>query len=321
MKKRLNIMFFGICFLAAILAEAYCLLWLEGNLFSLVGISMIVLINGYLLMDAIKSSIKHHIEHVKFYTDHVLREETERWNERYNELINLQKATYSATKKNTVVMSEQMKDILLKLEAADHRKELQRMIELLKKSLEGQKNALNMELHYNKEYTKQLLEAIREESSKTELTKQLSDILKLLEDNNKLLGSGIVTLDSIKQIQDLEPESYAKEKAKKDYFVEDEYDSEQEAAAEEDFKLPDGPEQESGAAYESISESDDKGNQGDAVTFEKESPEFQDNEKEPGLSPFYSEKPEQEIKVKPLYSDPNKNLSADEIASLFASLG
>jgi hypothetical protein len=108
------------------------------------------------------------------------------------------------------------------------------MTELQKKSLEGQKNALNLEINYNKENTKQLIKVLREESSRIN-PKELN-----------LLQESSILKNSILENSGIELPMQGKE---------------------EEITLPEAP------------------------------------------------------AVVPLYDDPNKALTPDEIASLFASFG
>ncbi len=259
MAKRINIIFFGLCFIAALMGEAYCIVILEGDLFSTVCIGFVVLITGYLFMDSIRSKLVHSRDSGKFYIDHVLQEENDRWNEKYNELVNLQKATYTATKKNAAMLELQFDNIQIRQETIENNivRELHKMVELQKKALEGQKNALNLEINYNNENAKQLMQAIREESIKDSLQEHVSKILDLLESNHELM----------KELKNLPINSEINENA-----------------PELSWPLKEEPEPE-------------------AVDFS--------DEEETVATP----------KVIPLYTDPNKNLTSDEIAELFASAG
>lgn len=260
MAKRINIIFFGLCFIAALIGEAYCIIILKGDLFSTVCIGFVVLITGYLFMDSIRSKLIQSRESGKFYMDHILQEENDRWNEKYNELVNLQKATYTATKKNTAMLEQQFDKIQTRQEAIANNivRELQMVIDLQKKAMEGQKNALNLEINYNKENTKQLMQVLREESEKASFQEQLSKILELLEDNHELM----------KELKNLPINSEINENA-----------------PELSWHLNEEP--------------------------EPEAVEFLEEEELVAATP----------KVVPLYTDPNKNLTADEIAELFASAG
>ena len=245
MKNRLNTLFFGLCFLGAVIGETYCLLYLKGDLFSTIGIGFVVLITGYLFMDSIRSNIKKSMDRAKQYAEGVLEEGTKKWDERYTEMLNLQKATYSVTKKNSTLITEQIQELLLRLETLENNqiKELQRVAMIQKKSLEGQKNALNLDIQYNKENTKLLIDAIKEEEKNSDLKIKLTRILELLEENNQLLRTGNV----------------------------------------------------------------------------KNASKLLHNEEEPEALDFENTDKLHDIKITPLYEDPNKNLSTDEIAALFAS--
>lgn len=347
MKKRMNIIFFGLCFLAALIAEAYCFQVLNGEWISTAGISIVVIITGYLFMDAVRSIIKTNIESLKFYTDRNLREETERWSERYTEMANLMKATYTATKKNTATISEQINKVLFLLQERENNSinERQMLIDLQKKSMEGQKNALNMEIHYNKENTKQLIEAIKAEGNQTEVLAHLTKILQLFDVNNDLLKNYIDKLSSQLENSHLSYNDYAvhtedsdtKEHGyrNEDYDIED-YDIDNYEDQKMGFKedITENDMEEEYYPNENIQKEtlEDSGSDKDIVSdikSEEDSfptdlinndPELQENKEEPGFNAFYSEEAENK-NVKPLYGDPNKALTADEIAALFASAG
>lgn len=197
MKKRINTLFFGLCFIAAILIEAYCIQILKGNLFSTFALGIVVMITGYLFMDTIRSRVKKSEEAAKFYVDHLLSNEAEKWNERYTELLNLQKASYTATKKNTVLLNKQFEDVLFKIETLEdiNAKAQQKIMELQKKVMEGQKNALNLQINYGIDNTKQIIEILRDEVKSMDTKDQLSNILSLVESNNSEL------LEYINQMQ------------------------------------------------------------------------------------------------------------------------
>ncbi|MDF2942845.1 MAG: hypothetical protein K0S01_1703 [Herbinix sp.] len=233
MKKRLDIIFFSICFLTALIAETYCIQVLEGDLFSVVGIGVVVLITGYLLMDSIRSKWVKSNEQLKYYLGHVYSEETEKWNERYTEILNMQKATYTATKKNTAMLSGQLEEVVLRLETLEtnNAKSLQKLIELQMKSLEGQKNGLNLELNYNKENTKQLIKVLREESNRFDLKEDLAKILLSLEENNIILKERISSFVTTKNEFDSEIGT-----RRETGFVQDFFDSGEENLTEDIYK-------------------------------------------------------------------------------------
>jgi hypothetical protein len=300
MKKRLNIMFFSICFLAALLAETYCIQVMEGDLFSVVGIGIVVLISGYLLMDSIRSKLANSSENVKYYVDRIYSEEAEKSTERYTEQVNIQKATYTATKKNTAMLSEQFEEVVSRLEALEmnNAKSFQMLIDLQLKALEGQKNALNLEIKYNKENTNQLMKALREEGNRFDLKEELSKILSCLEENNSLLKNQEISVGT--RNNETKDQNFYEELDTVDQIdAEDLEENTSETSWDEPlwsegFKLDEIPVEESSLELPSWSEH----------------PQAQDEI-------AATETPT----VVPLYDDPNKALTADEIAALFASFG
>lgn len=122
MKKRMNTIFFGSCFIVAIILETYGMIVWNGNLFSTISLSIVVLITGYLFMDSIRSRLKQSSEEAKLYFDSALAEESEKHSERHTEIVNLQKAAYTATKKSTVLLNEQFSEVLTRLEALEENK-------------------------------------------------------------------------------------------------------------------------------------------------------------------------------------------------------
>lgn len=294
MKKRINIIFFSICFLAALMAEAYCFLVLDGDLISVIGIGLVVLIVGYLLLDSIRGEWKHSSQKVLFYLEQLYCNEKEKWDERYTEILNLHKASYTATKKNSLMINDRFEELQKKLSTMEKSNTLalQRISELQRKIMEGQKNALNIEVNYNKENTKLLVKTLREECSKLNQDDQISLIVSLLQHNQELLmeKSGDQRRGAV----------YAEEDALEfdtDFMElnQDEVDpySEKEEVDDE-IEL----------GYEETEESNN----------EIEQPVEQGLESEVEMDQVNQE-------IKPLYEDPNKALTTDEIASLFASYG
>jgi hypothetical protein len=295
MKNRMSIIFFGVCLLAALLGEEYCIQNLNGDLFSTLGIGLVVLIMGYLFLDSIRSNIRQRRDKAQFYLDRFVKEMTEKWSERYTELTNIQKATYSVTKKNTQEISKQFEDILLRLEDMENNNMnmLQILLELQKKSMEGQKNALNMQIHYGKENTKQLITAIRAEENKNDGSKQRSDILYLLKENNELLKNALDRIDNCNRYK------YSNEDIKMNApepmtSRQEELESEADPPSENELEI-----------HAEIPQPEDGSN----LLAQEAADQTEENIKSEGVF------------VKPLYDDPNKNLSAEEIAALFASAG
>ncbi len=402
MKKFLNSSFFGVCFLAALLAEAFFIRVGTGNLFSVVGIGIVALITGYLLIDAIKTGLDKRINDAKNYFDQIYKEETEKSNERFTEESNLHKATYTALKKNAVLMSQHAEEMLERLETLENNmaRALSTMTDLQKKAMEGQRNALNFEINYNKENTKRLIQTLREENNRADMNELLIKLLSSMERNNELLENQLSTIKNIsfelpsentekknnqteevveidwKDIAEQEAESYTStewdsdikepvvdnltetgwdleaelmlgnitegweistdsdEADKEDALVSaEEYGSEEPIAIEPDARtISEAPQEEA-----VIDHWDEIGSElNDLIgswNIEENAPEAEaaeEAEQEPEavqiaeemMNTSEAQAPEpSKPSITPLYSDPNKNLTADEIAALFASFG
>ncbi len=258
MKKKLNIIFFGLFFMGSAVAEAYFIQTGSKDYISVVGIGAVLLISGYLLMDSIRSKLAEQGRNIRDYVDRMYQEETQRRNEQLTELINLQKATYTASKKNTAEITARLGELLERVELLEeHRgKALERLEVLQKKSLEGQKNSLNLEINYHKEHTKQLISALKETGNQEETRELLDKIKQCIEKSTEELQ---------KELQNIKaPDSIL--------------------SKEEELISEAGELTEAGGNDEAGQVSLGSG-------------------------------------IVPLYDDPNKALSADEIAKLFASAG
>lgn len=348
MKKILNSSFFGICFLASIIAEAYFIRIGTDNLFSVAGIGIVTLIVGYLLIDSIRSGINRRIEEVKFYLDQNHREDTEKRIERYTEESNLQKATYTAMKKNTIIMSQQFEEMTERLEALENNtsRALSMMIELQKKSLEGQKNALNLEINYNRDNTKQLIQALKEESSRMDTSELFTKILDRMEKYSELVEH---QLDSMKNISFTVPKEH---NAEESVITEDVVEIDWNDIADKEAENITTTEWDGDMGEPVVDNLTESGWDLDAelmlgnnitdgweVAAEAKAP-TEENAPEDEL-PIEAEPESEAVKIAeeminsdeaeapveskspvvPIYNDPNKSLSADEIAALFANYG
>ena len=314
MRKKINIIFLSLCFIAAIVAEIYFIRMEGNNVFSVAGTGIVILITGYLLLDSIRNKMKQITKGIQFYLDQYFQETKSRQDERYTEVSSLWKATYTATKKNSAMLSEQYEELFRKMDRLEENtaKELQNITSLLIKSLEGQKNSLNYEIHHNKENTKYLIKAIREDKNRTENMELLEKLLSSAERSNELLEAQIEGINQMKQLL-LEPtkpvvtENIVKEPETLPgiEILEDENET-----APQSKELVDEPEiLIEGHALEGVevNQSGDNPEQKDSVSV----PDLQDDNQVQADSST----------ITPIYDDPNKNLSADEIASLFASFG
>ncbi|MDF2905726.1 MAG: hypothetical protein K0R34_1047 [Herbinix sp.] len=371
MKKILNTPFFSLCFLGSVIAEAYFIQAGEGSLFSVIALGIVVLITGYLCMDSIRSSLLEGGKKIRLYIDQMYREDMERWNERFNELQNLQKATYTATKKNTATLSEQMEELLDRIEVLEgnNTKALNKLIELQKKALEGQKNALGLEINYNKENTKQLIKVINETGNQAETQELLNKIIEQLENSTQVLQNGLQNMNVTAQTpmissQHIESGWHMNTEAKVENLTETGWDVDAEVEledtligwksdaepiieeidngwdinTEQSFNTvwsTDALQEESedevalGSAWDSIDEDLNNLIQGlGNETLDEKTSDFIPSEEEETIPEVVDtidepveESQQQKPEIKPLYDDPNKALSADEIAALFASFG
>lgn len=313
MRKWLNTLFFGSCFITSLILEMYCILIFEGNPISASALGIVVLITGYLFMDSIRSWIIKSSNDMKFYYDHIMKEEMERWNERYSEINNLQKATYTATKKTAALLADHMEEVLNRLDALEDKndKALQRILGLQKKSLEGQKTALNLEINYNKENTNRILEALSSDDT-AELRDRMDYIISLLESNSEQMkeytGPAAKIAPVIPQVTmpagGFIEDSFEDREAETDHDTTNSYIMDNEAIESDvtDSAGMDSYHLESDIDFENTSATaplePDTEAEGSNISEEENSP-----------------------KITPLYEDPNKALSADEIAALFASFG
>lgn len=265
MKKKLNVIFFGICLMASILLEGYCFIVLDGEPVSTIGIGIIVLIMSYLLLDSIREQIILGSRNARVILEQIYYEDSEKWNERCMEVINLQKATYTATKKNTVMLEDKLDRIITAQEQLNQEtlSTLQYIANLQEKFLEGQKNALNIEVNYNNKNTKLLLETFQEEIRRLDNKDQLAVLINLFEQ---------------KQVEGLKT---------RDKRTEDTIETEEMIEAE----------------------------------ITKDSEEFIKTE-DPIVTEDTVETEENVlVEIPKLYEDPNKALTADEIAALFSTYG
>lgn len=166
MKNKNSSMIFGIGFLIVILGEAYLLNMTQPHLLSIIGIGVLVVVTGYLFFDAIWEYFTSESRMKELLRQEEVRQESEKMDSRYTELINIQKATYTALKKSDIKRQEEMNELSASL--AEN-------IQLQKKIIEGQKKALSISIKYSKEHTKELIETI-EKSYKDNLLETVSTI-------------------------------------------------------------------------------------------------------------------------------------------------
>lgn len=118
-KNKLSIILFGLSFLIAVLGEAYLLNSPAQDLFSIIGIGIVVILTGYLWFDSVWDYIsKRNQKILQLWElwDEVRRQDAEKRDLEYTELLNIQKATYSALKKNIKKTEEDLNNIIILLE-------------------------------------------------------------------------------------------------------------------------------------------------------------------------------------------------------------
>ncbi|NLO09758.1 MAG: hypothetical protein GX129_07775 [Clostridiales bacterium] len=188
MKRKVSITLFGVSFLIAILGEAYLFNVSQPHIFSITGIGIVVILTGYLFFDSIWEHISSINKKKELLWEEMIRQDAEKWDSRYTELLNIQKATYTALKKSDTKLEEQLEELSIRLT---------QIIQLQNKAMEGQMKALNIAVNYSKEHTKELIEAIKEEGKVNESNKEKaeSEIKPLYDDPNAAL-----TADEIAQL-------------------------------------------------------------------------------------------------------------------------
>lgn len=154
MRGKVSIILFGISFLVAVLGEAFILNVSSPHLFSILGIGIVVILTGYLFFVSIWEHIASNNRKKELLWEDIRRQDEDKWNSRYTELSNIQKATYTALKKSELKIEEQIKEL------SDR---LTQIIQLQNKQIDGQMKALNISVNYSKEHTKELIEAIKQE--------------------------------------------------------------------------------------------------------------------------------------------------------------
>lgn len=182
MKSKLSIILFGISFLIAILGEAFLLNVPNPDIFSIIGIGIVVILTGYLWFDSIWEHISSRNKKIMKLWEEARRQEAEKWESQYTELLKIQKATYSALKKSIIKMED----------------DLNQIIQLQNKMIEGQIKGLNISVNYGREHSKEIIEAIKKECEGINYEKQLKEIISLLQSYQDYTDK-YITSDTIKK--------------------------------------------------------------------------------------------------------------------------
>lgn len=320
MDKKLNTLFFGSCFLAAFLGEAYCLLILKEPI-SIIALGIVVVITAYLFMDSIRSKVVKGIENLKFLVDKVHQEESEKWNDRYAQILNIQKATYGTIKKQNTLLNEQVERLQTKLIDLEnhHAKALQVISELQLKALEGQKNALNLNINYNRENTKQLINHFRENTNLliNHSNDNMNQLIKVLqEEGNKIESS--LKIEQIVVVLNKLNESMDK-LSEQTLNLLNQSNTSQESTAGKDLSEYREASINGFANENNVIENNEKSDviENNIIMEDKVEDNLEDNTEQEDIG---SDTITQDPVVVPIYDDPNKKLTPEEIAALFASV-
>ena len=111
MKEKTIILLFGLCFLISLLGEIYLLNASNPHAFSIIGIGIVVVLTGYLWIDSIWEYVSNIINKNKLMYEDLIKQENEKWEARYTELLKIQKATYVAVKKSVLKLQEEIKNL------------------------------------------------------------------------------------------------------------------------------------------------------------------------------------------------------------------
>mgnify|MGYP001005150041 FL=1 len=111
MKEKTLILLFGLCFLISLLGEIYLLNASNPHAFSIIGIGIVVVLTGYLWIDSIWEYVSNIINKNKLMYEDLIKQENEKWEARYTELLKIQKATYVAVKKSDLKLQEEIKNL------------------------------------------------------------------------------------------------------------------------------------------------------------------------------------------------------------------
>ncbi len=234
-KKKKNIIAIGGCFITTLLLQIYSIELVHVSILFPIGLGLLALIIGYFFMDAIRQYVEQDRMDDKFYLDHAIGHESEKWQECYTELLNMQKATYTATKKNTEYQLKQFEEVLLRLEALEKNQaaSLNKIIELQTKALEGQKKALNIEINHSKENVNKIMERLQEEPKQDVSSLQFEKLLSLEENNQKLFQDQLNRLVEIKDHLEVVEKVITQAPAPQRVFIDDYYQEEPVASDEQ----------------------------------------------------------------------------------------
>jgi len=310
--KKFNIsIFYILFFLAAVFLSAFVLLELREDYLAVLGSVAVLLISGYLLVDKLHEDILFFMSELQKGSKPSDEPEKEKLAPYLEEIQKIEKASYTAVKKNTLAGEDHYKELLYQMGQISDR--IQQLMLAAEKSAENvpgkqllqiqqqildqdtenyqyQNNALKAVVKYNKENAKQVADSVKANTHDLLLQSE-TDTDRILEGLH-LLGEQIIQLsmiqerinDKIDMIQETGIQSVVMEKEKE--------------------VLPDKPE----SAYKE-------------VLPDKPEPVYKEvlpEKPEPADIPVLQTTKEV---LPPSSADPNRSLSADEIAAMFAAAG
>lgn len=167
-KNKLSIMLYGLSFLIALLGEIYLMNVPKQDLFSIIGIGIVVILTGYLLFDTVWEHITHRNQNTMQLWIEQRIQESEKQDLIHKEMLNIQKATYVALKKGIKNTDEELEHII-------------KLMDELKD------NNLNTTIsdEYLTKHAREVIEAIREICSGNNYEEQLKEIINLLNSYNE----------------------------------------------------------------------------------------------------------------------------------------
>jgi len=217
--KKFNIsIFYILFFLAAVFLSGFVLLELREDFLAVLGSIAVLLISAYLLIDKLHEDILFYLSELKNGTKTTDETEKEKLAPYLDEIQKIEKATYTATKKNAIASEDHYKDLLIQVNRISD--ELQQLMQATEKGVENvpgkqliqiqqqildqdaenyryQTNALKAIVKYNKENAKQIAENANSNAQNI-LKQSETDTDRILEGLH-LLGEQVVQLSMIQE--------------------------------------------------------------------------------------------------------------------------
>lgn len=321
-KKRMVLIGFALFFLALLVGEAYCLL--RGDLISILGVGVVLLIIAYLLLDAILDYIKGEPEAEmlpgmdweygqmeKLLSGQVKEEEKEEEPEQESEAERLQKAMYVLQKKSFEVLQKELQASRAQ-EAAAISELKEELSMLIKAEIKYERDNTSQIVNENRRQLKRLAQDLVQSNPAPQeqvpvipesyqealdrLTQQVEQIVELLQERPVVVAASAAPTEPMESMayMDMEPEA-------EEIPIIPEFEEEVNVEPMVEDLMPEiGLEPEEELTEEDLSE--------------LIAGLMAGTEPEPEPAPVPAPAP-----AAP--ADPNKPLSPEEIAALFASMG